>query len=167
MLSSYNFCRYLKNITNCGIRPRLACSQLPLFLIIPHISDYSFYEQHCSFLRTIATFVLRLKLSRVTIIAGNIGQAMVNMKLWLSKSSSSQRPLHGGRGLNSESLACESLLLFSACLNYCNNCFSNLSKAISLWFGIFCRQVFAELNFFFIASFNQIYPNIGQMISLL
>ena len=53
-----------------------------LFLIIPHISDCSFYEQHCSFLVTLATF-LRLKLSRGTIIAANIGQAMVNLKLWL------------------------------------------------------------------------------------
>ena len=58
------------------------------------------------FLVTIATF-LRLKLSRGTIIAANIGQAMVNLKLWLSKSSSSDRQLHGGRGLNSQSLVCE------------------------------------------------------------
>ena len=33
---------------------------------------------------------------------------MVNLKLWLSKSSSLHRQLHGGRGLNSQSLACES-----------------------------------------------------------
>ena len=46
-------------------------------------------------------FFLRLKLSRGTIIAANIGQAMVNLKLWLSNSSSSHRQLHGGRGLNS------------------------------------------------------------------
>ena len=51
---------------------------------------------------------LRLKLSRGTIIAANIGQAMVNLMLWLSKSSSLHRQLHGGRGLNSQSLACES-----------------------------------------------------------
>ena len=44
---------------------------------------------------------LRLKLLRGTIIAANIGQAMVNLKLWLSKSSSLNRQLHGGRGLNS------------------------------------------------------------------
>ena len=50
---------------------------------------------------------LRLKLSRGTIIAANIGQAMVNLKLWLSKSSSSHSQLHGGRGLNSQSLVCE------------------------------------------------------------
>ena len=40
------------------------------------------------FLVTMAHF-LRLRLSRGTIIASNIGQAMVNLKLWLSKSSSS------------------------------------------------------------------------------
>ena len=39
------------------------------------------------FLVTMANF-LRLKLSRGTTIAANIGQAMVNLKLWLSKSSS-------------------------------------------------------------------------------
>ena len=55
---------------------------------------------------TIATF-LRPKLSRGTIIAANIGQAIVNLKLWLSMSSSSHRQLHGGSGLNSLSLACE------------------------------------------------------------
>ena len=54
-----------------------------------------------------ATF-LRLKLSRGTIIAANIGQAMANLKLWLSKSASSHRQLHRGRRLNSQSLACES-----------------------------------------------------------
>ena len=51
---------------------------------------------------------LRLKLSRGTIIAANIGQAMVNLELWLSKSSSFHRQPHGGRGLISQSLACES-----------------------------------------------------------
>ena len=50
---------------------------------------------------------MRLKLSRGTIIAANIGQATVNLKLWLSKSSSSHRQLHGCRGLNSQSLVCE------------------------------------------------------------
>ena len=38
----------------------------------------------------------------------NIGQAIVNLKLWLSKSSSSHRQLHGGRGFNAQSLPCES-----------------------------------------------------------
>ena len=57
-----------------------------------------------------ATF-LRLKLSRGTIIAAKIGQATVNLKLWLSKSSSSHRQLHGGRELNYQSLACESRTL--------------------------------------------------------
>ena len=50
---------------------------------------------------------LCLKLSYGTIVAANIGQAMVNLKLWLRKSSSSHRQLHGGRGLSSQSLACE------------------------------------------------------------
>ena len=36
---------------------------------------------------------LRLRLSRGTIIAANIGQAMVNLKLWLIKSSSLHRQL--------------------------------------------------------------------------
>ena len=56
---------------------------------------------------TMATFFASETL-RVTIIAANIGQAMVNLKLWVSKSSSVHRQLHGGRGLNSQSLACES-----------------------------------------------------------
>ena len=59
------------------------------------------------FLVTLVIF-LRLKLSsRGTIIAANIGQAIVNLKLWLSKSSSLHRQLHGGMELNSQSLACE------------------------------------------------------------
>ena len=78
-----------------------------LFLIIPHISDCSFYGQHCSFFGDFSHFFLPLSLSRGTIIAANIDQAMINLKLWLSKSSSLHRKLHGGRGLNSQSLACE------------------------------------------------------------
>ena len=69
-----------------------------LFLIIPHISDCSSFEQHCSFLVTMVTF-LRLKLICGTIIAANIGQGMVNPQLWLSKSSSSHR--HVGKRLTS------------------------------------------------------------------
>ena len=84
----------------------VACSQLSFFFI-PHISDCSFSEHEGSFLVTMAE-TLRLRLSRGTIIAANIGQAMVNLKLWLSKSLSLHRQLHRGRGLNSQSLACES-----------------------------------------------------------
>ena len=76
--------------------------------IIPHISDCSFSEHECSFFGDYGHFFLRLRLSRGTIIAANIGQAMVNLELWLSKSSSLHRQPHGGRGLISQSLACES-----------------------------------------------------------
>ena len=44
---------------------------------------------------------------------------MVNLKLWLSKSSSSHRQLHGDRGLNFQSLVCEPHTLplgYHACL---------------------------------------------------
>ena len=58
-------------------------------------------------LLTMATFFASETFT-CTIIAANSGQAMVNLKLWLSKSSSLHRQLHGGRGLNSQSLACES-----------------------------------------------------------
>ena len=75
---------------------------------------YSPTFQTVLFMSSIALFwwlwphFLRLKLSPGAIIAANIGQPMVNLKLWLSKSSSSHRQLHGGRGLISQSLACES-----------------------------------------------------------
>ena len=77
---------------------------------------FSYYSPHFRllflwaellFLVTIATF---LCLKRGTIIADNIGQAMVNLKLWLRKGSSSQRRLHEGRGLDAQSLACEAYL---------------------------------------------------------
>ena len=50
-------------------------------------------------------FFLRLKLSRDTIIAAKIDQAIVNFNLWLSKSSSSHRHLFGSKELNSQSVA--------------------------------------------------------------
>ena len=83
-----------------------------LFKLFPYISDCSFCEHTCSFLVNMATF-LRLKLLRGTVIAAKIGQGMVNMKLWLTESSSSHRQLHGSRRSNYRSLVCQShTLLF-------------------------------------------------------
>ena len=116
-----------KIICSCVIaKATAACSQLPFFLLFPHISDCSFYEPHCSFFGDWPLF-LRLKLSRGTIITANIGQALVNLKQWLRKSSSLHRQLHGGRGLNSQSLACESHTLnastaFSLLCSFCFFC---------------------------------------------
>ena len=92
----------------------IACSQLPFFLLFPTFQTILSMSSIALFLVTMATF-LRLKLSRCTIIAANNCQAMVNLNLWLSKSSSLRRQLHGGRGLNSESLACETHTLPLGC----------------------------------------------------
>ena len=89
------------------IRPTVASSQLTFFLLFPTFQTVLLMSSIALFLLTLVTF-LRLKLSRVTIIAANIGKAMVKLKLWLSKSSSLHIQLHGSRGLISQSLACES-----------------------------------------------------------
>ena len=94
-------------LRNCSVFNLNALFSAAYFRIFPRISYSSFYERHCSFLVIMVTF-LRLKLSCGTIIAANIGQAMVNLKLWLGKGRSLHREFHGGRGLNSQSLACES-----------------------------------------------------------
>ena len=88
-----------------SIRPTVVCSRLFFFLLFPLFQTVLF-KCSIAFLVTLATFFC-LKLSRGDIIAANIGQAMVNLKLWISKSSS-HRQLHGGRGLNSQFLVCES-----------------------------------------------------------
>ena len=80
------------NNNNCGSCV-IAVDQLSFFAIFPTFQTDLFYEQHCSVFGDYSHFCLRLKLSRGTIIAANIGQAMVNLKLWLSKSSSSHRQL--------------------------------------------------------------------------
>ena len=90
-----------------SIRPTIACFQLPFLLLFPTFQTGLFMSSIALFFGDYSHFFLRLKLSRGTIIAANIGQAMVNLKLYLSKSSSSHRQLHGGRALNSQSLTCE------------------------------------------------------------
>ena len=88
----YN-CIYLVNIHSNQIRPSRSAMLFKggLDSIFPHISDCSFSEHECSFFGDYGHFFLRHKLSRGTIIAANIGQAMVNLELWLSKSSSLHR----------------------------------------------------------------------------
>ena len=85
----------------------VACSQLTFFNYSPHLRLFIWWAWMLFFWWLWPLF-LSLRLSRGTIIAANIGQAMVKLKLWLSKSSSLHRKLHGGRGLNSQSLSCES-----------------------------------------------------------
>ena len=72
------------------MRPTVAWSQLSVFLIIHTdiliISDWSFYEQHCPFLVTMATF-LRLKLSCGSIIAAN------TVRLWSTRNNTVRVPI--------------------------------------------------------------------------
>ena len=56
-------------------------------------------------------FSLFRKLLHGTIIAAKIGQAIANMKLWLSKNSTSHRQLLAGRCLNGQHLAFKLLIL--------------------------------------------------------
>ena len=78
----------------------------PFSYYSPHFRLIFLWAAFLFLLVTLSTF-LHVKLSRGTIIAANIGQALVNLKLWLSTRSSSYRQLHGGRGSNSQSVACQ------------------------------------------------------------
>ena len=56
-----------------------------LCFVFSHAFQTSFLEEHCSFLVTTAS-----ETCTCTNFAAKIGQAMVNLKLWLSESSSSR-----------------------------------------------------------------------------
>ena len=64
-----------------SIRPTVPCFQLPFFLLFPTFQTDLSMSSIALFLVTIVNFFLRLKLSRGTIIAANIGQAMVNLNI--------------------------------------------------------------------------------------
>ena len=74
-----------------------------IFFYYTPTSQTSFCEHECYFWG-----LWRLKLSRGIVIEAKSSQAMVNLKLWLSKNSSSHRHLLGDRQANYQSLACQS-----------------------------------------------------------